>query len=124
FKMYDEIIFMDQLLHFRCVASQIADTRLTWQARSSWFPAAQRELFSQYAKIYEESLKEYGDKKFEFYADRIRMIRDFRLETRATMDRDLKDNEISMDHLKGYKPPKTSNGEYGSVRPSYLFNSF
>ncbi|KAH8269713.1 hypothetical protein KR018_001628 [Drosophila ironensis] len=121
--MYEEIIFMDQLLQFRSVASQVQDSRITWDNQSSWFPAAQREYYSQYGKIYEQSLQQYGEKIFGIYADRIRLIRDYRPDTRASMDMD-KDNDISMDHLKGYKIPRTTNGEYGSVRPSDVFNCF
>ncbi|KAH8413176.1 hypothetical protein KR009_008644, partial [Drosophila setifemur] len=123
-KMYEEIIFMDQLLHHRSVASQIQETRATWQKRSSWYPAAQREYYSAYSSIYDDCLKKYGDDHFEYYAKRNRLRSELRTNTRATLQQQAKDEDISMDHLNGYKAPKTTNGEYGSVRPSELFNCF
>ncbi|XP_016982920.2 uncharacterized protein LOC108047314 [Drosophila rhopaloa] len=123
-KEYDEIIFVDQLKHHRVVATQIQKTRNNWQQYSSWFSVAQREYYSQYASIYAESLEKYGDEKFGYYARRIRLRPEFSGNSRASMKPDDRKTQISMAHLKGYKCSKTSNGEYGNVRPSEIFYCF
>lgn len=116
-----EIIFMDQLLHHRSVASQIQVTRSTWQKRSSWFPSAQREQYSQISRVYDDCLNKYGTESFEYYAKRIRLRKEFTENARSTIQKKERKAETSMEHLKGYKVPRTSNGEYGSVRPSKQF---
>ncbi|XP_017050378.1 uncharacterized protein LOC108094346 [Drosophila ficusphila] len=126
-KEYDQVIFVDQLKHQRDVAGQIEKTRLKWQKQSSWFAVAQRGHYSQYATIYAECLKKYGDKKFGFYAKRNRLSLKFACnekEPNAMNQNDQKSDLKSMDHLKRYKFPKTTNGEYGSVPPSRLYFCF
>ncbi|KAI8043068.1 uncharacterized protein LOC128261684 [Drosophila gunungcola] len=123
-KEYGEIIFVDQLKHFRVVASQIQKTRNDWQKYSSWFSDAQKENYSQLASVYAESLEKYGDEKFGYYAKRIRLRPEFAGKTRADTKHEDREAHISMTHLKGYKFSVTSNGEYGSVRPSELFYCF
>ncbi|XP_070073385.1 uncharacterized protein [Drosophila takahashii] len=123
-KIYEEVIFTDQLLHHRTVGSQIEETRRTWEERCSWFPTAQRELYERYAQIYKECLKTYGNDHFEYYAKRNRLREEFRLETNSYRQSQSRDSEIPMDHIALYKASSTSNEEYGSVRPMLLFKAF
>ncbi|XP_065722497.2 uncharacterized protein [Drosophila suzukii] len=123
-KIYEEVIFTDQLLHHRTVGSQIEETRRTWEQRCSWFPAAQREYYERYAQIYKECLSTYGNDHFEYYAKRNRLREDFRLETNSYKESKTRDSEISMDHVAFYKATPTSNAEYGSVRPMHLFKAY
>ncbi|KAH8323524.1 hypothetical protein KR067_012550 [Drosophila pandora] len=123
-KVYDEVVFMDQLLHYRCVASQIEETRQTWQKRSSWYPAAQREHYSRYAEIYNESIEQYGADRFKFYSKRNRLNGQFKASKIGKEDSEVKDRLIPMDHLKGYRVPLTTNATYGRVKPSALFYCF
>ncbi|KAH8324268.1 hypothetical protein KR074_002750, partial [Drosophila pseudoananassae] len=124
-KVYDEVVFMDQLLHYRCVASQIEETRLTWQKRSSWFPSAQRQMYSRYEEIYNESIEKYGVDKFKIYAKRNRLGGKFKASKIGPEDpKDARERLIPMDHLKGVKYPPTTNAEYGRLKPSALFYCF
>ncbi|XP_037711027.1 uncharacterized protein LOC119548025 [Drosophila subpulchrella] len=123
-KEYGEVIFVDQLKHHRVVASQIDKTRAAWQRNSSWYAAAQREHYSQYATISAESRKKYGDKIYGYYAKRNRLRPVFNPTTRSKITEEDRHMHISMAHLFGYKYSKTTNGEYGSVAPSALFFCF
>lgn len=123
-KVYDEVVFMDQLLHHRCVASQIEEARQTWHKRSSWFPSAQHEHYSRYAEIYTESIKQYGSDAFRYYAKRNRLNGQFKASKISHEEAQVKDRIIPMDHLKGYKVPLTTNATYGRVKPSALFFCF
>ncbi|XP_016982919.2 uncharacterized protein LOC108047313 [Drosophila rhopaloa] len=123
-KINEEVIFTDQLLHHRSVGSQIEETRRSWEERCSWFPAAQRELYGRYSQIYKECLRTYGNDHFEYYANRNRLREEYRVNTNSYRDRQARDSQISMDHINFYKASKTSNSEYGSVRPMHLFKVF
>ncbi|KAH8366406.1 hypothetical protein KR084_004504 [Drosophila pseudotakahashii] len=123
-KEYGEVIFVDQLKHHRVVASQIDKTRIAWQKNSSWFSAAQREHYSQYATIYAESRKKYGDEIYGYYARRNRLRPEFTCKTKSAIGKEDRETHISMAHLIRYKYSKTTNGEYGSVPPSDLFFCF
>ncbi|KAI8043066.1 uncharacterized protein LOC128262245 [Drosophila gunungcola] len=123
-KGYDQVIFTNELLHHRSVGSQIEETRRTWEERCSWFPAAQRDLYSRCSKIYEECLEKYGNKNYEFYANRNRLRVEHRVNTKSYRDREERRSHMSMEHLKGYKASPTSNGQYGSVKPMQLFYCF
>ncbi|XP_016964368.1 uncharacterized protein LOC108034103 [Drosophila biarmipes] len=123
-KIYEEVIYTDQLLHHRTVGSQIEETRRTWEQRCSWFPTAQREFYGHYAQIYKECLRTYGNDHFEYYAKRNRLREEFRRETKSYRESKTRDSEISMDHVALYKATATSNAEYGSVRPMLLFKAF
>ncbi|XP_017050379.1 uncharacterized protein LOC108094347 [Drosophila ficusphila] len=123
-KGYDQVIFTHELLHHRTVGSQIEETRRTWQEHCSWFPAAQRDLYSRYAEIYDECLRKYGNNHFEFYAKRNRLNEEYRLNTQSSIDRRKRISKISMDHLKDCKASRTSNAEYGRIRPMQYFYCF
>jgi len=123
-KVYDQVIFTDELLHHRSVGSQIKETRRTWEERCSWFPAAQRNLYARCSEIYEECLEKYGNNHFEFYAERNRLREEHRVNTSSYKDREKRKSQRSMDHLKGYRASPTSNGVYGSVPPMQLFYCF
>ncbi|KAH8278091.1 uncharacterized protein [Drosophila bipectinata] len=120
-KGYEEVIFTDQLLHHRCVGQQIQATREAWEKKCAWFPVAQRRLYARYPEIYDECLEKYGDDPFEYYANRIRMRNHLRVKTKSYMQRQRKEAEISMGHIKDYRVSPTTNGEYGSVQPMKLF---
>ncbi|XP_017086707.1 uncharacterized protein LOC108118485 [Drosophila eugracilis] len=123
-KIYEEVIFTDQLLHQRTVGSQIEETRRTWEKLCSWYPEAQRQHYEQYAEIYRDSLKKYGNNHFEYYANRNRLREKHRYYTRSFEERRSKIKYFSMDHLIFYKAPRTSNAEYGSVKPMRLFKIY
>lgn len=123
-KGYEEVIFTDQLLHHRCVGQQIQATRTAWEKNCAWFPVAQRNLYARYPEIYEECLEKYGNDHFEYYANRIRMRGQYRVKTKSYLQRQLKESEISMDHIDGYVVSPTTNGEYGSVLPMKLSYCF
>ncbi|XP_043645132.1 uncharacterized protein LOC122614593 [Drosophila teissieri] len=123
-KEYGEVIFVDQLKHIRVVASQIDKTRINWEKNSAWFADAQRENYSRYASIYAECREKYGDEKYGYYARRNRLRAEYTVKPRTTTWPKIRYANESMTHLKGYKYPKTTNGEYGSVRPSELFFCF
>ncbi|XP_017086587.2 uncharacterized protein LOC108118421 [Drosophila eugracilis] len=120
-KEYDEVVFEDQLKHYRVVAKQIDKTREYCQKNWSWFPEAQRKYYSQYGLLYAQSREKYGDKIYGHYAKRNRLRSEFRSESKSVIGQENRDTEVSMAHLVGYKYPQTTNGEYGSVRPSELF---
>ncbi|XP_017151407.1 uncharacterized protein LOC108161619 [Drosophila miranda] len=119
----DQIIFTDQLLHHRCVASRVEETRKTWVSMESWFPVAQQEYYSRYGEIYKECQEQYGP-SFEYFAKRIRLRKDFQASTKSAAEERERESFISMEHLKGYKVSPTTNGEYGLVQPSRTFNCF
>ncbi|SPP82114.1 uncharacterized protein LOC117584212 [Drosophila guanche] len=120
----DQIIFTDQLLHHRCVASRAEETRKSWMENEAWYPVVQRQLYSRYGQIYKECLEQYGNASFEYFAKRIRLRKDFQANTAAAGQEQERESEISMDHLKDYKVSKTTNGEYGLVKPSRIFYCF
>ncbi|EDV54865.1 uncharacterized protein LOC6549580 [Drosophila erecta] len=123
-KEYGEVIFVDQLKHCRVVANQIDKTRINWQKNSAWFADAQREQYSRYASIYAECREMYGDKIYGYYARRNRLRSEYTFKSRTTTGPGNLFTNESMAHLKGYKYSQTTNGEYGSVRPSELFFCF
>ncbi|KAH8323523.1 hypothetical protein KR067_012549 [Drosophila pandora] len=123
-KGYEEVIFTDQLLHHRCVGQQIQATREAWERNCAWFPVAQRKMYARYPEIYEECLENYGNDHFEYYANRIRMRGQYRVKTKSYLERQLRESEISMDHIKDYAVSPTTNGEYGSILPMKLFYCF
>eukprot|EP00099_Drosophila_melanogaster_P001568 NP_001097170.1 uncharacterized protein Dmel_CG34169 [Drosophila melanogaster] len=123
-KEYSEVIFVDQLKHFRVVASQIDKTRITWEKNSAWFADAQRENYSRYASIYAESRETYGDKMYGYYARRNRLRSEYSVKSEAATRQEIRYENESMAHLKDYKYSETTNGEYGRVRPSALFFCF
>ncbi|KMY90655.1 uncharacterized protein LOC27209436 [Drosophila simulans] len=121
-KEYSEVIFVDQLKHFRVVASQIDKTRTNWEKSSAWFADAQREYYSRYGSIYAECRKTYGDKMYGYYARRNRLRSEYCVKSKTAKTRqEIRYENESMAHLKGYKYSETTNGEYGRVRPSALF---
>ncbi|XP_022228037.1 uncharacterized protein LOC111077883 [Drosophila obscura] len=121
---HDQIIFTDQLLHHRCVASRAEETRKSWEANESWYPETQRALYSRYGQIYKECLEQYGNDSFEYYAKRIRLRQEYQAQTTSAAEERERSSDISMDHLKGYMVSKTTNGEYGLVKPSRIFFCF
>ncbi|XP_020809233.1 uncharacterized protein LOC110184930 [Drosophila serrata] len=114
-KMNEEVIFTDQLLHHRCVGSQIEKTRDTWEKQCSWFVNAQNSFYNRYAEIYAECLDKYGNDNFEYYARRNRLREDFLIYTETEIERRRRDSEISMEHMKNCRASRTTNGEYGRV---------
>ncbi|KAH8246330.1 hypothetical protein KR038_000626 [Drosophila bunnanda] len=123
-KMNEEVIYTDQLLHHRCVGSQIEKTRNTWEKQCSWFVDAQSSFYGRYAEIYAESLKKYGNDNFEYYARRNRLREDLLVYTQTQMARRSRESEISMDHIKNCRASRTTNGEYGRVKPMKHFYCF
>ncbi|KAH8308246.1 hypothetical protein KR059_009073 [Drosophila kikkawai] len=116
-----EIVFMDQLLHHRAVSSQIENTLFNYDRRSSWFPRAQWEQYSRISEIYADCFDKYGAEIFGIYAKRNRLHEKYIQRTMADIQKENRQVEISMDHLAAYKFPRTTNGVYGSIRPSKLF---
>ncbi|KAH8362580.1 hypothetical protein KR200_005205 [Drosophila serrata] len=123
-KMNEEVIFTDQLLHHRCVGSQIEKTRDTWEKQCSWFVNAQNSFYNRYAEIYAECLDKYGNDNFEYYARRNRLREDFLIYTETEIERRRRDSEISMEHMKNCRASRTTNGEYGRVKPMKLAYCF
>lgn len=123
-KMYEEVIYTDQLLHHRCVGSQIEETRRTWDRMCSWFPEAQKQHYDRYYEIYAECLEKYGNDHFEYYARRNRLTDEHTANTQTARERERRDSEISMDHIKYSRASPTTNGEYGMIKPMRLFHCF
>ncbi|KAH8249345.1 hypothetical protein KR032_008678, partial [Drosophila birchii] len=123
-KMYGEVIYTDQLLHHRCVGSQIQKTRDTWEKQCNWYPAAQQQYYNRYAQIYAECLDKYGNDNYEYYAKRNRLREELLIFTQAESERRERISEVSMDHIKNCRASRTTNGEYGRVQPMRLFNCF
>ncbi|KAH8283096.1 hypothetical protein KR054_012058 [Drosophila jambulina] len=123
-KMYEEVIYTDQLLHHRCVGSQIEKTRDTWNKRCSWFPEAQNAYYSRVGEIYAESFEKYGNDNFEYYAKRNRLREDLLVYTRSSVEKRRRETEISMGHLGQCRASPTTNGEYGRIKPMKIAYCF
>ncbi|KAH8362583.1 uncharacterized protein LOC110184931 [Drosophila serrata] len=117
-----EITFVDQLLQHRAVRSQIAQTRFTWNRRSAWFPEAQAMEYAQISVVFNDCIQKYGAEMFEYYAKKNRLHKKYTKDNLTPAKKAKRRSDPSMDHLAGYKVPKTTNGIYGSVRPSHLFH--
>ncbi|KAH8308247.1 hypothetical protein KR059_009074 [Drosophila kikkawai] len=123
-KMNEEVIYTDQLLHHRCVSSQIEKTRDSWNRTASWYPEAQKQFYDRYAEIYAESLEKYGNDTYEYYARRNRLRDEYLVNTRAARAQNRRETEISMNHIKRCRASPTTNGEYGRIQPMRLFYCF
>ncbi|XP_068147048.1 uncharacterized protein [Drosophila tropicalis] len=125
--MTHELITTQQLLQHRRADEQIEKTHNRWKKYFSWYPIEQAEHYKRYGEIYKETLAKYGEKKFNYYAKRIRLRKCYmaggisKKQEDEDMDKQLKD---TMGHLENYKPSVTTNGEYGLFKPNRLFECF
>ncbi|XP_017018821.1 uncharacterized protein [Drosophila kikkawai] len=115
-----DIVTTQQVADQRAFIDNINNLALSWWKRLPWYPRMQECLYRRIDQIYLESRQMYGDEHFLRYATRQRLAKKHRL-TAADVEKELETRRtLESDGCLNLAVPKTTNGEYGRLKPTSL----
>ncbi|EDW73944.1 uncharacterized protein Dwil_GK21674 [Drosophila willistoni] len=115
-----DCVTTDEVNYQRYKSDRAEKTHNHWVRTLSWYPKEQASNYIRIDQIHHESRRQYGDKHFAKYAAQRRLNQRFRHSIVDERIRETLYEPLDQERFDDYKWPATTNGVYGSVKPTKL----
>lgn len=110
----------EQLRYQLAFIDNMDRTSRSWWDRFAWYPRMQECHFRRIDQIYLESRQMFGDDHFLRYAARRRLAKKYTVTASEVEDVLASRQTLENDGGRDFSVPRTTNGEYGRVKPTSL----
>ncbi|KAH8253264.1 hypothetical protein KR032_004545, partial [Drosophila birchii] len=119
-KMPADIVTTEQLAYQRESIKTMERTSRSWWKRFGWYQRLQERHYRRIDQIYLEGRQRYGDGHFQDYATRRRLTKKYTQTAANVVKRLRRLTDLEIDGCVNISMPKTTNGEYGLLKPTRL----